>query len=578
MPTPHIPKLRAGQMPTAGQWNELVRHVESMSSINSTAFSEIGVQSGGSTGAQVVDGKLNRHWAKITSRGTGNLYAHTSVAPNSSGGFTDLPQNPDNPYGTATATGAPAREVNGLTNFDAQLPIYAELWMDEEGKGWKFDAAGASGGGSTTNDSCVGHGWLIDDDALEDGASALYYPRRVLTVIIEEGVGRCGCIERQPLDEEDPPLTAIWNSSNGTWDVLDLIETCCSCGRMRITIPGGDGTSAGTFPPASGQLFLIDDCDSSGTTYNFRWQCATETTFEIAGHGPKLCTDTPEPPPCDNTFRATITCDECDLASVDCSACCNSSAPPYFHLPLSGFSGVAAYLNGDWYLPFISDCTWGFTCGGVTFGLTVEINGANTEITVTLNGVAEYFISAASSTFNCYTQRTLNRTSGDAGTTPATITLNAIFCEIKTACCDNGLPAVLHAVFSPMAGTENLDCLGLASNPVLLTWDDTNEWYQGSVDISCANCGGSDTFCADCETIRIRLFCTGGPAWTGQLEFLDSTGGACDGEPTTIDFIFTTCCPFVIQFQILAPDNFQCCREGGLGGTPANIQVDIVIP
>jgi hypothetical protein len=33
-----------------------------------------------------------------------------------------------------------------------------------------------------------------------------------------------------------------------------------------------------------------------------------------------------------------------------------------------------------------------------------------------------------------------------------------------------------------------------------------------------------------------------------------------------------------MQFQILSPDNFQCCREGGATGGPADIQVDIVIP
>lgn len=147
--------LKPGQAPSAKEWNDLVAFMaQTMGTATGTAFGSVGV-SRGHGGLQILDGRINKHWARITGRGTGNAYEHHAVAPNSDGTWTDLPKDSENPWGTPT--NVPAREVNGRVDLDGAIPFYAEVWPDESTfltPGFRFvyqgisDETSGSGSGS----------------------------------------------------------------------------------------------------------------------------------------------------------------------------------------------------------------------------------------------------------------------------------------------------------------------------------------------------------------------------------------------------------------------------------------------
>lgn len=355
------------------------------------------------------------------------------------------------------------------------------------------DDGGGGGGGP-----CEGHGWIIDADAINDAGTA-NNPERVLSILVNAGVGRCGCIERQPPDLTGR-LTAVFRATDNKYHVLELIETCCSCGRMTIEFTGDDGRTPADYIPVEGVLELIAACDEGTTTYYFRKQCATETEFELAGHGPMLCTDTPNPIPCDNTFRVDVECADCTLENVECPLCCGCEAAPFITFELSGFSGANAYLNGFWALPFTEDCTWGLDCGGVTMAYGFAIDGADIVITFTISGVATYELTLPNvNTLLCGSNRTLSRTSGDSETTPASVTAVPFSCEPISASCygDGGEPEQLWAVFHDCTG--DFACLNGTIIPLTGPTGDvcgtSTVGYSGSV----ANCmDEGETYVALC--------------------------------------------------------------------------------
>jgi hypothetical protein len=119
---------------------------------------------------------------------------------------------------------------------------------------------------------------------------------------------------------------------------------------------------------------------------------------------------------------------------------------------------------------------------------------------------------------------------------------------IQTACCVNTIAQTLYAHF-----TGDTGCLNLSANPFPVVWDAVNEWWQGTGTINCDAGIGTD-----CTQIKIRLVCSGGNFGGSFLQFYAAGETAC-GEPSSIDYIGTTCSPFEVQFEILQPDTSQCC-------------------
>lgn len=145
MPVSRFTRLRPGQMPSAEDWNTLVDALEQLDRVNGTAGSGVGIARGAG-GITVLDGRTGGHWAKITSRGTGNHYAHHEVIPDGAGGWIDPGVGADG-FAWGTTTSADAREANGRVDFDGDLPLYVWLTPDEtEGTpGFVFVAPATAG-------------------------------------------------------------------------------------------------------------------------------------------------------------------------------------------------------------------------------------------------------------------------------------------------------------------------------------------------------------------------------------------------------------------------------------------------
>lgn len=145
---PYLPMLRPGQAPTAAEWNTLVAYLSQAMGTTS------GVTGGGIGlarrlgGTQVLDGRPEGHWARVTAHGTGGFYAHNAVAPKSDGTWEDLPQDAENPYGTATEV--PAVEVTGNADVPVDGTAIVWAWPNDAVPGWNFEYAGGAGGSGVT--------------------------------------------------------------------------------------------------------------------------------------------------------------------------------------------------------------------------------------------------------------------------------------------------------------------------------------------------------------------------------------------------------------------------------------------
>lgn len=410
------------------------------------------------------------------------------------------------------------------------IPEYEDWW-------WGIPIAADNGGGGDDDTDCTGHGWLIHAQALEDGA-ATNDPKRTLSVVIAAGVGECACIDRQPGILAVPNFyTAIFSTDTGKWHVLDMIDTCCSCAWMDIEIPVRDGRVADEDPLTTVTLDLVSSCDDSiHETYYFRRQCENEECFEIAGHGPMLCTDTPDPIPCDNTFRAEICCAVCTLANVPCGVCCGCEAPPYWTILGAGFSGALSYLNRFLAIPFTSECVWGISCDGLTIGLGIAIDGSDVTFTLTIGGATYELTVTGVNTVDCAINRTLSRVSGDAGTTPATITIKPFSCEaLGSSCFGAEVPDSIWIEFHDC--TFDYSCM----NGLIFEMEfgagacvgPANGWLYEDATGSCMT---------PTERIAFCLQCGANCQWILNVDFSDSVGGLAG-------LVSVECDPFSMEWQ-----------------------------
>lgn len=133
---PYLPMLRPGQVPTAAEWNTLVAY------LSQTLGGTSGVTGGGIGlarrlgGTQVLDGRPEGHWARITSHGSAGYYAHNAVAPKDDGTWEDLPEDAEHPYGTTTSTPAVEVGANPLVPVDGTAIVW--LWPNDTVPGWSF--------------------------------------------------------------------------------------------------------------------------------------------------------------------------------------------------------------------------------------------------------------------------------------------------------------------------------------------------------------------------------------------------------------------------------------------------------
>lgn len=152
--------LGPDEQPSAQDWNRLVAHLQTLGgTVTGNTFGELGMTRypGGGTG--VFDQREKSHWAKISSRGSGNKYAHNSVAPDDDGTFEDLPSDADNPYGSTTELFA--AEVNGNVDFDSDLPVYVRVrpnpaFDSTDDPAWLFEYTTSGGSYSFQRNDMVG--------------------------------------------------------------------------------------------------------------------------------------------------------------------------------------------------------------------------------------------------------------------------------------------------------------------------------------------------------------------------------------------------------------------------------------
>lgn len=543
MATPHLPRLRTGQAPTAEQWNALVALVEAMGTeATGTAFAEIGIASSRG-GKQVLDGRLKKHWAKILSRGVGNLYAHRAAAPNGDGTFTDLPLTSEYPHGTADADDVPAREANGRTSFDDELPFYTEIWEDETGRGYLFDAAGVGG-------ACAPCAFLVDRDAL-------IQCNKAFRVKFKDGSGRCACFPDQGLDDDDPWI-AVYNAGLDAWELIRTGVTCCGCFRLVLDVPG-DGTMTGTlsvarscpdleaepetFMPYTRDLIFLECCqelDEDGVLHTFA---------VLTGEGELNCGELDcEDAPCDHTFKVEVECVDCDLCSNEicpeegldgpaCELCLEACGPVAWYISATNFTAGPPdnrIYNGNWYLMAESGtpCLWSASCGGATVTLTLTDDGSgNAEVTLTFTGgggTVTYELSIpVVGLLECFETQDLDLLSGES----APLGLQAVpkFCEECPDFCEYMVEN--HPTLSVAITNKTGDCTCLPDT-VTITWDDVDRWYN-DYDEGCP--------CA------FNLLCEDG--------LFQITEASCAASPTLVSY---TRFPFQLVFDVDNALGSQC--------------------
>lgn len=121
--------LRPGESPRPADFNAMAEALAAMGESSSPYGGDIAVDRSGGGGIQVNDHATPGHWAKITGVTTG-LHSHVEVTPDGVALATGQGY-----YGTAAASGQPAREVNGQT-----APTNAVVWLelDPFRGGWVF--------------------------------------------------------------------------------------------------------------------------------------------------------------------------------------------------------------------------------------------------------------------------------------------------------------------------------------------------------------------------------------------------------------------------------------------------------
>ena len=413
-----------------------------------------------------------------------------------------------------------------------------ELVKIPDWPGWYWGFA-VGGGVVPPTLPCEPHGWLLDRQALID-------THKYFDVQVFAGAGRCACIMDQGRTPGSFPYPwqAKYNATADKWLLMEKIATCCDdCVQLKLDVNETTGIM-------TGQLVGTTACDASGAfTYDLVTMCSGRGYVIFGAAGPKLCNttlvSTCADDLCDNAFLFLVTCDCCDNANITCDRCCTCTGSPFVLFNLTGFGGANAFLNALWVLPYQGSCTWGFTCNGVTFAYAITYDGVNTtHLTFTISGIAtyEYDIVAGDTQISCFVNRTLTRTSGDAGTTPGTVLMEPFTCDTTPSACFKGVSTsdLLYFQFHDCTGAAA--CLnglvvtltygvGSCAGTGLSSWqgtfpDCTDGATPGDICITC-NTGGADNTCP----------------LVMNINFMDM---GCTGPFTIVSW---TCDPFVLEVQ-----------------------------
>jgi hypothetical protein len=348
---------------------------------------------------------------------------------------------------------------------------------------WFPPDASDGGGGGGGNAACAGKAWWLDAQALIDAASQ-NDPVRVLTLEVFSGAagGRCDCIPEQFTPTAASPYDGVhqlfWDAGTASWIGTRLVRSCCSCGLIKFTIV--NNTAGGnTWPPITGTLTLAVTCDSSSPkTYELRYlpECSTPLKAWFAAHGPKLCTDDPDPIICPNEFYLSLECDDCAIPNLeDCNQCQEICEPSLYVVHGSGFGGTRTVYNQDWPLEKSGDCQWEVTCGGITVTMTLGPTGTNntTQMTVAFAGAAgggatfQYNepeeIVGQGANVECFADHTVPWLSGDDPNDPPSVVVEALFCETCADFCASINYSAMAASVSNQTGDCSCVALSLAS-------------------------------------------------------------------------------------------------------------------
>src|SRR5690348_1133484 len=422
--------------------------------------------------------------------------------------------------GTFPLTGNLAYDISG----NEEIAVGTKVWLEPDGNAAGFVIVGASSSSSPLPPGvpCEPHSYTLDRQALID-------TNKYFDVQVFAGSGRCACIVDQGRDPDGFPYPwqAKYNATADKWLLMEKIATCCDdCVQLKLDIDETKGVM-------TGQLVGTTACDASGAfTYDLVVMCSGRGYTLFGAAGPKLCNTALSPDcvddQCDNAFLILVTCDCCDNANVTCDRCCTCTGPPFVLFNLTGFSGANAFLNALWVLPYTGDCTWGFTCNGTTFAYAITYDGVNTTtLTFTISGIAtyEYDIVAGDTQISCFVNRTLTRTSGDAGTTPGTVLMEPFTCDTTPADCFKGVTTSDQLFFQFHDCTGDAACLnglvvpltygvGSCAGSGLSSWqgtfsDCTDGATPGDICITC-NTGGADNTCPLVMNIDFKdMDCTG---------------------------------------------------------------------
>jgi hypothetical protein len=389
-----------------------------------------------------------------------------------------------------------------------------ELVKIPDWPGWYWGFA-VGGGVVPPTLPCEPHDWLLDK-------LALISKKKYFDVQIFAGKGRCSCITEQGRDPGGFPYPwqAIYDADVGKWVLEEGLNTCCDCTRLELDVDDTTGTM-------TGQIIGDNSCDGSAPfTYDLITMCSGQGFVLFGAAGPKLCNTTLPTDcvddDCSDAFLILVTCDCCDLVNSECDNCYESCAPSILRLPLTGFGGANTWLNQPWYLLYQGNCTWKDDCQDIT--AVVGIDGTNRgTITVTIGGVAVYQFTVTSDPYTnliqCFAGHTLDRVSGDAGTTPATITEGAVFCQ-PCAACSNFMDLTATITSSDdcacMAGTYDL--------PVVTTTEGVQSWETDTPAFPCG--GGVQRIFASCRcnsdgtsTISLTVICGASNTGAGSVTF-----------------------------------------------------------
>lgn len=348
MATPFFPRIRPGATPTAADFNALADALAAM---------QFGGQAGGDLGVarslggmQLLDGREKSHWAKIGARGTGANYAHTSVAPDGDGTWTDLANVPEYPWGTATDQ--PAREVNG--SEDVESGAYVRLWPDPNGNGWLFDAGGSAGGGACCPAS--GGGGLASLLSLSKGAC--------VEVVGFGGVGRC-----ENLEAFDA-IVAKWSPGDAAW---------VTAAADAVTTPLGDTVFHYWVASETPRLKAVGEDGE----VEFKFNGSDGTYLWFITRSPLLCTDPPGGPCVPNVWTVRLRCVECG-ESVSCAPQSVCVVPPDC-LNVGGLCELSGTITAE----------AGFVIDGIGFDCPWSSSFSNWEITAPCVGGVVDFSQAA---------------------------------------------------------------------------------------------------------------------------------------------------------------------------------------